>query len=59
MVKRGVTRLSMMKIHAQPGRPPIPSILSMAAERRQPKEQETAAAEKKIRQQIAGTNEAL
>jgi hypothetical protein len=50
MVKRGVTRLSMMKIHAQPGRPPIPSILSMAAERRQPKEQETAAAEKKMAQ---------
>jgi hypothetical protein len=48
MVKKGVTRLSMIKIHARPGRPPISSILSMAAVRGQPKEPEAAASEKKM-----------
>ena len=39
---------SMMKIQAQPGRPPRLSKFSMAAARRPPKDPETAAAEKKI-----------
>lgn len=43
-----VTMPSMMKIHAQPGRPPRPSIFVMAAARRPPKDPETAAAEKNM-----------
>jgi hypothetical protein len=39
---------SMMKIHAQPGRPPRPFRFSIAAARRPPKDPETAAAEKKM-----------
>lgn len=45
---RIVKRPSRMKIQAQPGWPRIPSIFSMAAARRPPKEPERAAAEKKI-----------
>jgi hypothetical protein len=39
---------SIMKIHAQPGRPPRPFRLLIAAARRPPNEPENAAAEKKI-----------
>jgi len=39
---------SIMKIHAQPGRPPLPFRFSIAAARRPPKEPEKAAAEKKM-----------
>jgi hypothetical protein len=46
--KPTVTTPSMMKIQAQPGRPPLPSRRSIAAARRPPKDPETAAAEKKI-----------
>ena len=42
------TRPSRMKIHAHPGLPPTPSIFTMAAARRPPKEPASAAAEKKM-----------
>src|ERR1700742_2719364 len=43
-----VARPSKMKIHAQPGLPPIPSICTMAAASRPPKDPARAAAEKKM-----------
>jgi len=39
---------SIIKIHAQPGRPCLPFRFSIAAASRPPKDPETAAAEKKI-----------